>query len=323
LIKIEHMSKSYGPYPAVIDISFEVLKGEIVGFLGPNGAGKTTTMRVVTGFTPPTEGVVTVGGYDVVSHSLDVRRHIGYLPETVPLYLDMTVYDYLTYMGEIRGMNSSWVKERLPKVIDMVKLGEYRNTLVGRLSKGYRQRTGIAQAILHEPDVLVMDEPTIGIDPIQVVETRELISNLGGEHTLLLSSHILPEVSAICKRVLVINDGRIVADDKPDDLSEKLQHAERIEISVRGAEAPAFINAMRDISVVVDARSDQRAAIVQRSEREDFSPFIVDARPNVQASELIAKTIIENGWGLTNLTPLPMTLEEIFLELTTEENLGE
>jgi ABC-2 type transport system ATP-binding protein len=317
------MSKSYGPYPAVIDISFEVLKGEIVGFLGPNGAGKTTTMRVVTGFTPPTDGVVTVGGYDVVSHSLDVRRHIGYLPETVPLYLDMTVYDYLSYMGEIRGMNKSWVKERLPKVIDMVKLGEYRNTLVGRLSKGYRQRTGIAQAILHEPDVLVMDEPTIGIDPIQVVETRELISNLGEEHTLLLSSHILPEVSAICKRVLVIHDGRIVADDKPDDLSEKLQHAERIEISVRGAEAPAFINAMRDISVVVDARSDQRASILQRAQREDFSPFIVDARPNVQASEQIAKTIIENGWGLTNLTPLPMTLEEIFLELTTEENLGE
>ena len=317
------MSKSYGPYPAVIDISFEVLKGEIVGFLGPNGAGKTTTMRVVTGFTPPTEGDVTVGGYDVVSHSLDVRRHIGYLPETVPLYLDMTVNDYLKYMGEIRGMNSSWVKERLPKVVDMVRLGEYQNTLIGRLSKGYRQRVGISQAILHEPDVLVMDEPTIGIDPIQVVETRELISNLGEEHTMLLSSHILPEVSAICKRVLVINDGRIVADDKPDDLSEKLQHAERIEISVRGAESPAFINAMRDISDVVDARSDQRVSMLQRAEREDFSPFIVDARPNVQASEKIAKTIIENGWGLTNLTPIPMTLEEIFLELTTEENLGE
>jgi len=317
------MSKSYGPYPAVIDISFEVLKGEIVGFLGPNGAGKTTTMRVVTGFTPPTDGDVTVGGYDVVSHSLDVRRHIGYLPETVPLYLDMTVMDYLKYMGEIRGMNSSWVKERLPKVIDMVRLGEYQNTLIGRLSKGYRQRVGISQAILHEPDVLVMDEPTIGIDPIQVVETRELISNLGEEHTMLLSSHILPEVSAICKRVLVINDGRIVADDKPDDLSEKLQHAERIEISVRGAESPAFINAMRDITDVVDARSDQRVSMLQRAEREDFSPFIVDARPNVQASEKIAKTIVENGWGLTNLTPIPMTLEEIFLELTTEENLGE
>ena len=323
MIKIEHMSKSYGPYPAVIDISFAVLRGEIVGFLGPNGAGKTTTMRVVTGFTPPTEGVVTVSGYDVVSHSLDVRRHIGYLPETVPLYLDMTVTDYLKYMGEIRGMNSSWVKERLPLVIGMVKLGEYRDTLVGRLSKGYRQRTGIAQAILHEPDVLIMDEPTIGIDPIQVVETRELISDLGREHTLLLSSHILPEVSAICSRVLVINDGRIVADDDPDQLSDKLQHAERIEVSVRGVDAPAFISAMREISVVIDARTDQRVSIVQRAERENFSPFIVDARPNNNASELVAKTVIDNGWGLSNLTPLPMTLEEIFLELTTEENLGE
>ena len=323
MIIIEHMSKSYGPYPAVIDISFEVLRGEVVGFLGPNGAGKTTTMRVVTGFTPPTEGVVTVSGYDVVSHSLDVRRHIGYLPETVPLYLDMTVTDYLKYMGEIRGMNSSWVKERLPLVIEMVKLGEYRDTLVGRLSKGYRQRTGIAQAILHEPDVLIMDEPTIGIDPIQVVETRELISDLGREHTLLLSSHILPEVSAICSRVLVINDGRIVADDDPDQLSDKLQHAERIEVSVRGVDAPAFISAMREISVVIDARTDQRVSIVQRAERENFSPFIVDARPNNNASELVAKTVIDNGWGLSNLTPLPMTLEEIFLELTTEENLGE
>ena len=227
------MSKSYGPFPAVIDVSFEVLKGEIVGFLGPNGSGKTTTMRVITGFTPPTEGEVTVGGYDMVSHSLDVRRHIGYLPETVPLYVDMNVTDYLTYMGGIRGMNKSWVKERLPKVIDMVRLGEYRNTLVGRLSKGYRQRTGIAQAILHEPDILILDEPTIGIDPVQVVETRELISDLGREHTMLLSSHILPEVGAICKRVLVINDGRIVADDDPDALSAKLQHSERIEVSVR------------------------------------------------------------------------------------------
>jgi len=317
------MSKNYGPYPAVIDISFEVLRGEIVGFLGPNGAGKTTTMRVITGFTPPTEGIVTVSGYDVITHSLDVRRHIGYLPETVPLYLDMTVTDYLKYMGEIRGMNSSWVKERLPLVIDMVKLGEYRNTLVGRLSKGYRQRTGIAQAILHEPDVLIMDEPTIGIDPIQVVETRQLISDLGREHTLLLSSHILPEVSAICSRVLVINDGRIVADDDPDKLSEKLQHAERIEIGVRGADAPTFISAMREIPVVVDARSDQRASTLQRAERENIASFIVDARPNANAAEKVARVIIDNGWGLSNLTPLPMTLEEIFLELTTEENLGE
>ena len=251
MIKVEHMSKSYGTYPAVLDVSFEVLKGEIVGFLGPNGAGKTTTMRVITGYTPPTEGEVTVGGYDVVRHSLDARRHLGYLPETVPLYLDMTVTDYLTYMGQLRGMNREWIHERLPRVIDMVRLGDYRNTLVGKLSKGYRQRTGIAQAILHEPDVLILDEPTIGIDPIQVVETRQLISELGEAHTLLLSSHILPEVSAICQRVLVIHDGRIVADDQPAALSSRLQASERIELGVKGPQSRDVINALRDISVVV------------------------------------------------------------------------
>ena len=307
MIKIEHMSKNYGPYPAVIDISFEVLKGEIIGFLGPNGAGKTTTMRVVTGFTPPSDGDVTVGGYNVVSHSLEVRKHIGYLPETVPLYLDMTVTDYLRYMGEIRGMSSKWVIERLPKIIEMVRLGDYRNTLVGRLSKGYRQRTGIAQAILHDPEVLIMDEPTIGIDPIQVVETRELISDLGQEHTMLLSSHILPEVSAICKRVLVINDGRIVADDTPESLSDKLQTFERIELSITNDDNNNFISKMRNIPIVIDARSDQRASKIQRSQRENSVPYIVDAKPNSKASEIISKTIIENSWGLTNLTPLPMT----------------
>lgn len=315
------MSKSYGPYPAVIDVSFEVLKGEIVGFLGPNGAGKTTTMRVLTGYTPPSQGVVTIGGYDVTAHSLDARRHIGYLPETVPLYLDMTVTDYLTYMGRLRGMNRSWVNERLKKVIDVVRLGDYRNTLVGRLSKGYRQRTGIAQAILHEPDVLIMDEPTIGIDPIQVVETRELISELGSEHTLLLSSHILPEVSMICKRVLVINDGRIVADDRPSALSSRLQHAERIELGVKDAAQRDVIKAMRDLPMIVDARSDVRADQQQRAESEKRLALLVDARPNAGAAEAIARTVIDNGWGLTNLNPLPMTLEEIFLELTTDEEL--
>ncbi len=315
------MSKNFGPYPAVIDVSFEVLKGEIVGFLGPNGAGKTTTMRVLTGFTPPSEGEVTVAGYNIETHSLDARRHIGYLPESVPLYLDMTVTDYLTYMGRIRGMNTAWINERLERVIDVVKLGDYRNTLVGRLSKGYRQRTGIAQAILHNPDVLIMDEPTIGIDPIQVVETRELISELGSEHTLLLSSHILPEVSMICQRVLVINDGRIVADDKPSALSSRLLHAERIELGVRDAETRQVINALRNLGMVIDARTDSRAENQQRAEAEGRLALLVDARPNQGASEEIAKTIVDNGWGLTTLNPLPLTLEEIFLQLTTEEEL--
>lgn len=321
MIKVEHMSKTYGTYPAVLDVSFEVLKGEIVGFLGPNGAGKTTTMRIITGYTPPTEGEVTVGGYDVVSHSLDARRHLGYLPETVPLYLDMTVTDYLTYMGQLRGMNRKWINERLPRVIDMVRLGDYRNSLVGKLSKGYRQRTGIAQAILHEPDVLILDEPTIGIDPIQVVETRQLISELGEEHTLLLSSHILPEVSAICQRVLVIHDGRIVADDQPAALSSRLQASERIELGVKGAESRDVINALRDISAVIDARSDPRAEVQQRAQQDGRLALIVDARPNSGAPQEVAKAVIDKGWALTNLTPLPMSLEEIFLQLTTEEDL--
>jgi ABC-2 type transport system ATP-binding protein len=321
LIKIEHMSKNYGPFPAVIDVSFEVLKGEIVGFLGPNGAGKTTTMRVLTGYTPPSVGDVTVAGFDVLTHSLDARRHIGYLPETVPLYLDMTVTDYLTYMGRIRGMNRGWIKDRLPRVIDVVRLGDYRNTLIGRLSKGFRQRTGIAQAILHEPDVLILDEPTIGIDPIQVVETRQLISELGAEHTMLLSSHILPEVSMICSRVLVINDGRIVADDKPSALSARLQHAERIEVGVRGGQQREVIAALRELTSVVDARTDARAESQQRALQEKRLALIVDARPNTGAPQAIAKTVVEKGWGLTVLNPLPMTLEEIFLELTTDEDL--
>jgi ABC-2 type transport system ATP-binding protein len=322
MIKLEHMSKYYGPYPAVLDVSFEVLKGEIVGFLGPNGAGKTTTMRVLTGYTPPTHGDAVVAGYNVVSHSLDARRHIGYLPETVPLYLDMTVTDYLTYMGMLRGMNKEWINERVFKVIDTVRLGDYRNALVGKLSKGFRQRTGIAQAILHEPDVLILDEPTIGIDPIQVVETRELISELGEDHTLLLSSHILPEVSMICRRVLVIHDGRIVADDRPDNLSERLQHSERIELTIRGGTPREVIGEMRQLPMVVDARRDNRAESVAKAEQDGTTPLVVDARPNAQATEVIANKVIERGWGLVNLTPLPLTLEEIFLELTTEEDLG-
>ena len=216
--------------------------------------------------------------------------------------------------------DKDWINKRLPEVIDVVKLGDYRNTLVGRLSKGYRQRTGIAQAILHDPDVLIMDEPTIGIDPIQVVETRELISELGKEHTMLLSSHILPEVSAICPRVLVINDGRIVADDNPERLSEKLQHAERIEISIRNAENNEFMSLIRDLDGIIDVRTDQRAQTLQRAEREGVVPFIIDAKPNMGVSENIAKHVIDKGWGLSNLTPLAMTLEEIFLQLTTEES---
>jgi len=215
-------------------------------------------------------------------------------------------------------MNRKWIDERLPVIIDTVQLGEYRNALVGKLSKGYRQRVGIAQAIIHEPDVLIMDEPTIGIDPIQVVETRSLISELGGDHTLILSSHILPEVSAICRRVLVIHEGRIVADDDPDNLSDRLQHAERIEVSLRGTESSDAITALRNLQHVIDVRRDTRPT-QERLGEQGVIALVVDARPDEGAPEDVARTIVDSGWGLVNLHPLPMTLEEIFLELTTEE----
>jgi ABC-2 type transport system ATP-binding protein len=321
MIKLEHMTKMYGDFPAVIDVSVDIQKGEIVGFLGPNGAGKTTTMRVLTGFTPPTEGTASIAGYDVVAHSPEARRHIGYLPETVPLYLDMTVSDYLTFMGRIRGMNDERIAKRLPVVIDRVKIDYYRNTHIQKLSKGFRQRVGIAQAILHEPEVLILDEPTIGIDPVQVVETRSLISELAGDHTLILSSHILPEVSAICKRVLVIHEGRIVADDEPRNLSEKLQHTERIQLAVRGPEPKDVVGALRALPIVVDVRNDTSAE-ARRISADGALSFVVDAKPGGHAVEHVARTVVGKGWGLVNLHPLPLTLEEIFLQLTTKEDLG-
>ena len=215
MIQATGLTHFYGPNPAIEDVNFGVKRGEILGFLGPNGAGKTTTMRILTGFMPPTRGKVTLDGYDVVEQSLDVRRRVGYLPETVPLYTDMTVTSYLKYMGTLRGMASRDIKRRIEDVIQVCRLEDYRSSLIAKLSKGFRQRVGIAQAILHEPEVLVLDEPTIGIDPIQVVETRSLIKDLGRQQTVVLSSHILPEVSMICERVLIIHEGHIVAEDTP------------------------------------------------------------------------------------------------------------
>lgn len=317
MIKVNNLSKYYGDYPAVINISFELKKGDIVGLLGPNGAGKTTTMRVLTGFTPPTEGDVTIGGFDIIKNSLEIRKLIGYLPESVPLYQDMEVTDYLEFMGKIRGMSNSKIKKRLPEVIEIIGLGEYRNVLVGKLSKGYRQRTGIAQAILHEPKILILDEPTIGIDPVQVIETRGLIKELGGNHTLILSSHILPEVSMICKRVLVIHEGKIVADDKPSVLSEKLKTSEQIELSIKAKNINEILKELRNLNFIVDAR--QSLTNQETSTSDENINLIVEVKPENNAQEIIAKTIIEKGWGLIRLNSIPMTLEEIFMHVTTDE----
>ncbi|MDC0960728.1 ATP-binding cassette domain-containing protein [Dehalococcoidia bacterium] len=310
MIEVSNMSKYYADYPAVLDVSFSIKAGETVGLLGPNGAGKSTTMKVLTGFTPPTDGNVSIGGFDIIKNSFEARKLLGYLPENVPLYLDMTVTEYLVFMAKIRGMNES-VNKRVNEVIEITSLGDYKDTLIGKLSKGYRQRTGISQAIIHNPKVLILDEPTIGIDPVQVVETRNLIKSLEGEHTLILSSHILPEVTSICKRILVIHEGKIVADDTPDNLSKRLQSTNVCEIEVSGSNKLDIIKLFRKESYIIDIRS-------KPSTNSSYNTFIIETSSNESVEQKIAKLVVENSLGLRKLIPLSLSLEEIFLQLTSD-----
>lgn len=309
MIEVRDLTKYYGDFPAIEGISFTVNKGEVLGFLGPNAAGKTTTMRILTGFMPPTSGSASIAGYDVVDDSLDARRHIGYLPETVPLYTEMTVEDYLDFMGAIRGMSRRQRRLRVSEVIGICHLEEYQSSLIGKLSKGFRQRVGIAQAILHEPDVLILDEPTIGIDPIQVVETRNLIKSFGGEHTVILSTHILPEVSMVCERVIIIHEGRVVAIDRPGNLSERLRGTERIEMDIRGPVAQVM-TALRNIRGVRE---------VTRTGSGDVVSYNVESVHGADLREQIATLVAQKGWGLLRLQPVYMSLEDIFLRLTAKE----
>ena len=315
MIEIEHVSKYYGDFPAVTDISFRVGKGEILGFLGPNGAGKSTTMKMITGFLPPSSGIVRVAECDIVTDSLEARRHIGYLPETVPLYTDMEVTDYLKFMGRIRGMSSDYVARRTKEVIDIVNMGEYRKTHIGKLSKGFRQRVGIAQAILHEPDVLVLDEPTIGIDPIQVVETRKLIKSLGGEHTVIVSTHILPEVSMICERVIIINQGQIVAEDTPENLASRLHGVEKVELDVKGP-SKDIADAIKAIDGVTDVEH-------RYNQNGGHTTYFISSEPDFELRSRLASTVVGGGWELLRLQAVGMTLEDIFLQVTTEEQIPE
>ena len=306
MIEVENLTKYYGDFPAVEDISFTVNKGEVLGFLGPNAAGKTTTMRVLTGFMPPTSGSARIAGFDVVDQSLEARRHIGYLPETVPLYTEMSVVDYLDFMGKIRGMDKQWRRRRIGEVIDICRLGDYRSSLIGKLSKGFRQRVGIAQAVLHEPEVLILDEPTSGIDPIQVVETRKLIKGFGGDHTVILSTHILPEVSMVCQRVIIIHEGQVVAIDRPENLSERLRGTERLEVDIRGPSAQVM-SALRNIPGVQD---------VARIDRDGVGIYNIETTSGADLREEISNLVLQQGWGLLRLQPIQMSLEEIFLRLT-------
>ena len=310
MIEVENLTKYYGDFPAISDVSFTVAKGEILGFLGPNGAGKTTTMKILTGYMPPTDGVARIAGYDVVSQSLDARKRMGYLPETVPLYTDMTVRGYLGFMGSIRGMSRDRIRRRIGDVVDICRLGEYTDTLIGKLSKGFRQRVGIAQAILHEPDILILDEPTIGIDPIQVVETRQLIKDLGREHTVIISTHILPEVSVICQRVVIIHEGEIVAVDSPDNLAERLQASAQVIVDVRGPKEKVTA-ALKGIDGV------QRVTMTPLE--GSTASYIVTSKRDEDVREEVARQVVQQGWGLLRQESISMTLEQIFLRLTTEE----
>ena len=312
MIELKNITKYYGDFPAVTNISFKIERGEIVGLLGPNGAGKSTTMKMITGFMPPTSGELSVGGNDIVSQSIEARRRIGYLPETVPLYTDMTVYSYIEYMGLLRGLNKKNIKSKVDNVIEICKLEDYRNSLISKLSKGFRQRVGISQAIIHEPEVLVLDEPTIGIDPNQVVETRQLIKNLSGEHTLILSSHILPEVSSICERVLIIHEGEIAASDTIENLSSLMSGKNKVEADIIGS-PQAIVTELEKIDGVKSVQFS-----INKSSNE-FSTFSIESEINSDIRSEISKIIINNDWGLIRLQSMGMSLEDIFLQITTSE----
>jgi ABC-2 type transport system ATP-binding protein len=309
IVEAKGLTKYYGSFPAIEDVSFTARRGEVLGFLGPNAAGKTTTMRIVTGYMPPTTGTVLVDGYDILGDSLEVRKRIGYLPESVPLYTDMTVREYLSFMGALRGMEKKRIIARIPEVVELCHLEDYIDSHISKLSKGFRQRTGIAQAIIHEPELLILDEPTVGIDPIQVVDTRNLIRGLGGDRTVILSTHILSEASQICDRVLIIYEGQIVAEDEPENLAQRLQNVERVEMEVQGP-VEQVARTLENVTGVEN---------VTWVGSGNLGTFTVDVKLGQDLRSRLARTIVSQDWGLLQLNVISMSLEEIFLSLTAQE----
>jgi ABC-2 type transport system ATP-binding protein len=310
VIEVQHLTKRYGPVTAVDDVSFTVERGEILGFLGPNGAGKTTTMRVLTGYMPPTEGKAVVAGYDVFEQPIAAKRHTGYLPETPPLYPDMSVREYLTFVSKIKGVARAERKARVEEMMRKTHILDMANRHCGKLSKGYRQRVGLAQALMHNPDVLILDEPTAGLDPKQIIETRQLIRSLAGDHTIILSTHILPEVSQTCQRIVIINHGKVVAVDTPDNLTARLRGSETMYLQVDTAGADAMPVLQRVPGVTRVAVADTRQQIVG---------YEVDSEAGRDVRRELASAVVGRGWGLLEMRPMRMSLEEIFLHVTTED----
>ena len=311
MIQVEGVTKRYGPKTAVSNISFEVERGEIVGFLGPNGAGKTTTMRILTGFLPPTLGTASVAGFDVGKSPIEVKRRIGYLPESPPLYPEMEVGDYLRFVAAIKRIPKKEIPRRVDAVLERTATGAVRDLLVGKLSKGYRQRVGLAQALIHGPEVLVLDEPTSGLDPKQIIEVRGLIRSLAGEHTILLSTHILPEVAGTCGRVIIINEGRIEASDTPENLTAQLQGANSLLLDIDGPSEEVRERLELDLAV---------RKVVEHEARNGRTVWRVEADKDENLTRRLAEAVVTSGWGLYGMQSLGLSLEDIFLKLTSDES---
>ena len=313
MITVNGLTKRYARNTAVDHISFEVQKGQIVGFLGPNGAGKTTTMRILTCFLPPSDGSATVAGFDVLEQPLEVKRRIGYLPETPPLYPEMDVAEYLNFVGSLKGLSGADLRRRIDEVCERCAVADVKKKIIGKLSKGYRQRVGLAQAIIHNPDVLILDEPTSGLDPKQINETRDLIRSLAGDHTIILSTHILPEVEQTCEQVIIINKGKLVATDSVENLQRRARGAESVLVEV-GSRNGTPLDAGP-----VQQRLEQVAGVSRvlfKETRTGHSTFEVESLKDRSIRGDLARAVVESGWDLNELRPAAMSLEEVFLQLT-------
>lgn len=312
MIKVEGVTKRYARFTAVDNVSFEVGKGQIVGFLGPNGAGKTTTMRILTCFQPPSEGKASVAGFDVMDQPMEVKRRIGYLPETPPLYPDMEVGEYLDFAGRLKGLRGADLAKRIDEVSGKTNVADVKNKLIAKLSKGYRQRVGLAQALLHNPDVLILDEPTSGLDPKQILETRELIKGLAGDHTIILSTHILPEVEQTCERVVIISRGKLVATDTVDNLTNRMRGSETVAVEVEPREGTLESGPVQQLLEKVSGVSK----VILREEKNNRAMFEVESLQGRSIRADLARAVVEGGFSLTELRAAGMSLEDVFLQLT-------
>jgi len=311
MIEIQNLTKNYGQIRAVNNISFTVEKGEILGFLGPNGAGKSTTMNIITGYIPSTEGTVKVCGYDILESPKEVKKRIGYLPEQPPVYTDMTVIDYLEFVSELKMVDKKQRKAQINDIMELVKIGDHRNRLIKNLSKGYRQRVGLAQALVGNPEVLILDEPTVGLDPKQIIEIRRLIKALGKEHTIILSSHILPEVSAVCERVVIINKGEIAAIDTPENLSKGYGTVSKLSVTISGPKS-SVTGYIRDIYGVKYVEPSVE-------KEKDVINYIIESDKDIDIRRPLFFAMAKAGYPIIEMRPLSMSLEDIFLQVTTQE----